>query len=218
MSALLEPIRSLGMRALVDDTVMDGHGRRATPGGLAAAHPRVGRWLMMPRSRFMRRNPRGVLATYRRDGQAQLSPVMAAVDAEDAGRDQHPRGRGQDAQPPAQPRAAFCALSERFFGAWFSMEGDVEIVSLPDAMEPLVDYYRRVSGEHPDWQEYREAMARERACSCASPSTAADRRYRARGGADPRPCPAVRPRRRGSTSRGVQLEEIDADPCRARER
>jgi PPOX class probable F420-dependent enzyme len=59
------------------------------------------------------------------------------------------------------PRAAFCVLSERFFGAWHTLEGEADVVSLPDAMEPLVDYFRRVSGEHPDWQEYREAMARD---------------------------------------------------------
>jgi PPOX class probable F420-dependent enzyme len=59
------------------------------------------------------------------------------------------------------PRASVCAISDRFFGAWYSVEGNVEIVTLPEALEPLVDYYRRVSGEHPDWQDYREAMVRE---------------------------------------------------------
>lgn len=110
---------------------------------------------------FLRRNPRGVLATYRRDGQAQLSPVIAAVDAEDrvviSTREDAIKARNLR----RNPRAAFCVLSEGFFGAWHTLEGEAEIVSLPDAMEPLVDYYRRVSGEHPDWQEYREAMARE---------------------------------------------------------
>jgi hypothetical protein len=52
-------------------------------------------------------------------------------------------------------------ISQQFFGEWHSLEGSVEIVSLPDAMEPLVDYYRRISGEHPDWNDYREAMVRE---------------------------------------------------------
>jgi hypothetical protein len=42
------------------------------------------------------------------------------------------------------------------------VEGPVEIVSLPDAMEPLVDYYRRISGEHPDWADYRAVMERDR--------------------------------------------------------
>ena len=53
------------------------------------------------------------------------------------------------------PYAALCAFPDRFFGDWVQVEGPVEIVSLPDAMEPLVEYYRRISGEHPDWAEYR---------------------------------------------------------------
>ena len=59
------------------------------------------------------------------------------------------------------PRAGMCALGERFYGAWYGLEGAVEIIELPDAMEVLVEYYKQVSGEHPDWQEYREAMVRE---------------------------------------------------------
>ncbi len=111
---------------------------------------------------FLRNNPRGVLATYRRDGQAQLSPVIAAVDAEDRVVISTREGAIKARNLRRNPRAAFCVLSEGFFGAWHTLEGEADIVSLPEAMEPLVDYYRRVSGEHPDWQEYREAMARER--------------------------------------------------------
>jgi len=55
-----------------------------------------------------------------------------------------------------------CVLSDRFFGEWHTVDGPVEIVSLPEAMEPLVDYYRRAVGEHPDWDDYRAAMERER--------------------------------------------------------
>jgi len=110
---------------------------------------------------FLRTNPRGVLATYRRDGQAQLSPVLAAVDAE--GRVViSTRERAMKTRNVRRtPRADLCVLSQHFFGEWHAVEGDVEVVSLPEAMEPLVDYYRRVSGEHPDWQEYRDAMAAE---------------------------------------------------------
>ena len=110
---------------------------------------------------FLRTNPRGVLATYRRDGQAQLSPVLAAVDAE--GRVViSTRERAMKTRNVRRtPRAGLCVLSQHFFGEWHAVEGDVEVVSLPEAMEPLVDYYRRVSGEHPDWQEYRDAMAAE---------------------------------------------------------
>lgn len=56
------------------------------------------------------------------------------------------------------PRAQFLALSEAFYGDWLYVEGTAELQSLPDAMEGLVEYYRRAAGEHPDWDEYRAAM------------------------------------------------------------
>jgi PPOX class probable F420-dependent enzyme len=111
---------------------------------------------------FLRSHPRSVLATYRRDGQAQLSPVIAAVDADDRVVVSTREGAIKALNAGRNPRAVVCALNEHFFGEWHTLEGNVEIVHLPDAMEPLVDYYRRVSGEHPDWQEYRDAMASER--------------------------------------------------------
>lgn len=110
---------------------------------------------------FIRANARGVLATYRRDGQAQLSPVVAAVDAESRVVISTREGAMKTRNLGRNPRAAFCALNDRFYGEWHTVEGNVEIIHLPAAMEPLVDYYRRVSGEHPDWQDYRQAMERE---------------------------------------------------------
>jgi PPOX class probable F420-dependent enzyme len=59
------------------------------------------------------------------------------------------------------PRVALCVLSDGFFGDWIQIEGTAEIVSLPEAMERLVDYYRTTSGEHPDWDDYRAAMVRD---------------------------------------------------------
>ncbi len=59
------------------------------------------------------------------------------------------------------PRAFLCVFTNAFFGDWVRVDGTAEIVSLPDAMEPLVDYYRRVAGEHDDWDDYREAMRKE---------------------------------------------------------
>jgi PPOX class probable F420-dependent enzyme len=111
---------------------------------------------------FLRANARAVLATYRRDGQAQLSPVAATVDAEGLVVISTREGAMKTLNLRRTPRAGLCILSERFFGEWHNLEGSVEILSLPEAMEPLVDYYRRVSGEHPDWNDYREAMVRER--------------------------------------------------------
>ena len=59
------------------------------------------------------------------------------------------------------PQLWLCVLPDGFFGRWIQVAGTVEIVELPDAMEPLVDYFRRVAGEHEDWDDYREAMQRE---------------------------------------------------------
>ena len=61
-----------------------------------------------------------------------------------------------------RPRAWLCVITERFFGDWAQVEGEVEIVALPEAMELLVEYYRSVSGEHPNWDEYRQAMVDQR--------------------------------------------------------
>ena len=110
---------------------------------------------------FIRSNPRAVLATRRRDGGVQLSPVMAAVDAQDRVVISTREGAMKTLNLRRDPRATLCVISDRFFGEWHSVEGPVEIVSLPAAMEPLVDYYRRVSGEHPDWDDYRQAMVRD---------------------------------------------------------
>jgi len=59
------------------------------------------------------------------------------------------------------PRASLCAFNDGFFGDWVQLDGTAEILSLPDAMEPLVEYYRSLSGEHPDWDDYRAAMERD---------------------------------------------------------
>jgi PPOX class probable F420-dependent enzyme len=113
---------------------------------------------------FLRRNHRAVLATSREDGRPQLSPVTAAVD---------PAGRVIISTRETavkvrnlrrRPFASLCAVTDRFFGDWVQVEGDVEIISLPDAMELLVEHYRLVSGEHPDWDDYRAAMVRDRRC------------------------------------------------------
>ena len=59
-------------------------------------------------------------------------------------------------------RGRACACSnDGFYGDWVQLDGTAEILSLPDAMEPLVEYYRSLSGEHPDWDDYRAAMERD---------------------------------------------------------
>ena len=110
---------------------------------------------------FLRGNPRAVLATFRRDGRPQLSPVVATVD--DAGRVMvSTRATAVKVRNLRRdPRVSLCVFPEQFFGPWVQVEGDAEIVALPEAMDLLLDYYRRIPGEHPDWADYRAAMERE---------------------------------------------------------
>ena len=111
---------------------------------------------------FLRVHHHAVLATMRADGRPQLSPITAGVD--DEGRVLiSTRETAMKARNLARdPRASLCVLNDGFFGEWMQVEGTAEIIHLPEAMDLLVDYYRRISGEHPDWDDYREAMRRER--------------------------------------------------------
>ena len=111
---------------------------------------------------FIRKNHRAVLATTRADGTTQMSPVTVGVDDRDCVVVSTRETAYKVRHLRALPYAALCAFPDRFFGDWVQVEGPVEIVSLPDAMGPLVEYYRRISGEHPDWADYRAAMERDR--------------------------------------------------------
>jgi PPOX class probable F420-dependent enzyme len=111
---------------------------------------------------FLAAHHHAVLATFRADGQPQLSPVLCAVG--DDGRalisTREPAMTTRNVR--RDPRASLCVLSDGFFGDWVQVEGQAEVISLPEAMELLVDYYRRVAGEHSDWDDYRAAMTRDR--------------------------------------------------------
>jgi PPOX class probable F420-dependent enzyme len=111
---------------------------------------------------FARGHHRAILATTRADGRPQLSPVSVAVD--DDGRILiSTRATAVKTKNLARdPRASLCVISDGFFGEWIQADGTAEIIHLPDALELLVDYYRRISGEHPDWADYRTAMHRDR--------------------------------------------------------
>jgi len=111
---------------------------------------------------FLRAQHRAVLATYKSDGSAQLSPVTVGVDGEGRAIISTRETAVKTRNLMRDPRAALCVITERFFGDWVLVEGRTEIVHLPDALEPLVDYYRGISGEHPDWDDYRAAMVRDR--------------------------------------------------------
>ncbi|HUA43540.1 MAG TPA: PPOX class F420-dependent oxidoreductase [Streptosporangiaceae bacterium] len=111
---------------------------------------------------FLSTHPRAILATTRSDGRPQLSPVVAAVD--DDGRVLiSTRETAVKARNLARdPRASLCVINNGFFGEWIQAEGNAELIHLPAAMPILEDYYRRISGEHPDWEDYRESMRRDK--------------------------------------------------------
>lgn len=109
------------------------------------------------------RQHHAVLATVRSDGTPQMSPVLVGLD--EAGRavisSRQPAYKVRNLR--RNPNAYLCVFPDSFFGGrWIQVAGDATIVDLPEAMEPLVDYYRRISGEHPDWAGYRAAMERDR--------------------------------------------------------
>ncbi len=111
---------------------------------------------------FLQDNHRGVLTTYRRDGRLQMSPILIGVNAEGLGIISSRETAYKVKNLRRDPRAYVCVFVDKFFGDWIQIDGTAEILSLPDAMEPLVDYYKRVMGEHPNWEEYRQAMKREK--------------------------------------------------------
>jgi len=105
---------------------------------------------------------RAVLATHREDGGVQLSPVTVALDGEGRPVISTRQTAYKVKNLRNDPRASLCVFSDTFFGEWVQIDGTATIVDLPEAMEPLVDYYRRASGgEHPDWDDYRAAMERD---------------------------------------------------------
>jgi PPOX class probable F420-dependent enzyme len=111
---------------------------------------------------FLRAHHRAVLATSRSDGMPQLSPVTCAVDDEGRALISTRETAVKTKNLRLRPRASLCVFTDTFFGEWVQVEGNTEVISLPDAMDLLVEYYRRVSGEHPDWEDYRAAMIRDR--------------------------------------------------------
>jgi PPOX class probable F420-dependent enzyme len=107
---------------------------------------------------FVRDRHNFVLVTTRQDGRPQASPVTGGVDPE--GRlviSTYP-GRAKAVNAARDPRVTVCVLSDSFGDAWVQVDGTAEVLHMPQAEDALVDYYRCIAGEHPDWEEYRAAM------------------------------------------------------------
>jgi PPOX class probable F420-dependent enzyme len=113
---------------------------------------------------FIRPRHRMLLTTFRADGSLQSSPVTGGVDRQ--GRlviASYPQ-RAKSANIRRTPKASVVVLSDEFNGAYVQIDGDAEVIDVPEAVEPLVDYYRAIAAEHPDWDEYRSAMLTQRKC------------------------------------------------------
>jgi PPOX class probable F420-dependent enzyme len=110
---------------------------------------------------FVRPRHHAILLTTRADGTPQASPVTCGVDGE--GRiavSTYPE-RAKTVNAKRSGTASVVVLSDDFGGAWIQIDGDAEVLDMPEALEPLVEYYRGISGEHPDWDDYRAAMRRQ---------------------------------------------------------
>jgi PPOX class probable F420-dependent enzyme len=107
---------------------------------------------------FVRPRHQMVLMTTRSDGRPQASPVTGGVD--DSGRIvvSTYRERAKTANARRRPEVSVLVLSDDFGGAWVQVDGDCEVLDAPESVEPLVEYFRNIAGEHPDWDEYRQAM------------------------------------------------------------
>ncbi|MFG2121629.1 PPOX class F420-dependent oxidoreductase [Streptomyces sp. NPDC048710] len=110
---------------------------------------------------FVRPRHRAILLTRRTDGSPQGSPLTCGVD--DSGRivvSTYPE-RAKTRNAKRDPRVSLIVLSDEWNGPWVQIDGTAEVVDAPDSVEPLVEYYRNIAGEHPDWDEYREAMVKQ---------------------------------------------------------
>jgi PPOX class probable F420-dependent enzyme len=110
---------------------------------------------------FVTSNHRAVLITRRASGRLQTSPVLVGVDSEGKLVISTREAAYKTRNLRRDPTAVLCVFADGFFGSWMQIEGTAQVVSLPKAMDGLIDYYRRISGEHPDWDDYRRAMRQQ---------------------------------------------------------
>ncbi|MFJ9177009.1 PPOX class F420-dependent oxidoreductase [Streptomyces sp. NPDC102360] len=110
---------------------------------------------------FVRPRHRALLITARADGTPQASPLTCGVDGD--GRivvSTYPE-RAKTRNAKRDPRVSLVVLSDEWNGPWVQIDGAAEVIDSPDSVEALVEYFRCISGEHPDWDEYREAMVKQ---------------------------------------------------------
>lgn len=110
---------------------------------------------------FLDARHHGVLVTTRADGRPQMSPVTCGLDPQGYIVVSTYPGRAKTRNIRRDPQVSICVLSDEFDDAYVQIDGRAEVLDMPEALDGLVDYYRGIAGEHPDWDDYRAAMARQ---------------------------------------------------------
>jgi PPOX class probable F420-dependent enzyme len=111
---------------------------------------------------FTRTNHRAILSTRRRDGRPQMSPIAVTPGADGTVLISTRETAVKAKNVERDPNVSVCVITDGWYGDHVQLDGTATILRLPDAMEPLVEYYRSIAGEHSDWDDYRAAMTRER--------------------------------------------------------
>lgn len=112
-------------------------------------------------ARFVAGKHRWVLATTRSDGRPQMSPVTGGMTAHGLLAVSTYPNRAKVKNARRDPRVSTLVMGDDFSSAWVQIDGHARVLDMPEAADSLVEYYRCISGEHPDWDEYREAMAEQ---------------------------------------------------------
>jgi PPOX class probable F420-dependent enzyme len=110
---------------------------------------------------FLRPRHKGLFVTSRSDGRPQMSPVTCGVDVDGRMVVSTYPDRAKTRNARRDPRVSVCVVSDDWDGPYVQVDGRAEVLDMPEALDGLVEYFRCISGEHPDWDEYREAMARQ---------------------------------------------------------
>jgi PPOX class probable F420-dependent enzyme len=110
---------------------------------------------------FLRPRHKGLFVTSRSDGRPQMSPVTCGVDIDGRMVVSTYPDRAKTRNARRDPRVSVCVVSDDWDGPYVQVDGRAEVLDMPEALDGLVEYFRCISGEHPDWDEYREAMARQ---------------------------------------------------------
>ena len=113
---------------------------------------------------FVRDRNHWVMATVRADGRPQISPVTGGVGPDGNLLISTYPSRDKVHNLRKDPRTTICVLSDHFGGAWVQVDGLVTVTDVPEALDGMVEYFRAISGEHPDWDDYRAAMIRQGKC------------------------------------------------------